>query len=64
MLARGVTAADVLRVLRLGHVTHVEWKKDETWRVEGKDIDGRSIRIITVVRETELLIRLITVITP
>ena len=64
MRDRKVTESDVRRVFRLGRVTFVEQKKDELWHVEGRDVDGRSIRIVAHLMEAQLVIKVITVVTP
>lgn len=48
-----ILESDVQRVCRNGTVTWVEWKKDEIWHVEGRDIDGRSIRVIMILIEED-----------
>ena len=64
MRDRDVTYADVNRVLRMGRVTWIEQKRDELWHVEGRDIDGRSIRLVAAVEEEVLVIKVVTVVTP
>lgn len=53
--------ADVLRVLRVGHVTWFEVKKDEIIHVEGKDIDDRLIRVVVGLRDHLITLQIITV---
>jgi len=53
--------ADIRHVLGGGYVTWIETKTDELWHVEGKDIDGRSIRVIVAVDEAALVIKVVTV---
>ena len=53
---------DVDCVLRKGEVTLVEWKKDELWRVEGKDVDGnRRLQVVIAVYEEEVEVKVVTV---
>jgi len=63
MRADGIIEADIRRVLEQGQVTWMEVKKDQLWHVEGKDVDGRSIRAIVVVNETLYEIKIVTVMT-
>lgn len=62
MAERGIVQADVTRVLKTGTVTFVETKRDELWHIEGKDLDGRSIRVIATVMEAEITIKVVTAI--
>jgi hypothetical protein len=57
-----ITAADIDHVCQTGSVTWVEWKSDELWHVEGRDLDGRSIRIVLALieEETATVIKVIT----
>ena len=64
MRERSVTYADVEHVLRRGQVAFIETLGEERWHVEGKDVDGRSIRVVTVLKEEVLVIKVITVVTP
>jgi hypothetical protein len=52
--------ADVVWVLRVGVVRWMEMKKDELWHVEGKDVDGRSIRLVVAVYDDEVLVKVVT----
>ena len=62
MLDDDVTESDVDHVLTNGHVTLIETNKPEiTWRVEGRDIDGRHLHVLAVVYEDEIKIKVITV---
>jgi hypothetical protein len=62
MAERDVVALDVSRVLSKGRVTWVETKKDVIWHVEGRDVDERMLRIVVVVHETYIVIKIVTVI--
>jgi hypothetical protein len=52
--------ADIRHVLAGGYVTWIETKLDELWHVEGKDVDGRSIRVIIAVNEADFVIKIVT----
>ncbi len=60
MAKDAILEPDARRVLRMGSVTWTETKKDEIWHVEGKDVDGRNIRLVVVVWEESLTIKLVT----
>jgi len=55
-----IIEADVSRVLRLEHVCWLEFKADELWHVEGKDVDERSIRLVVAVYGDEIVVKIIT----
>lgn len=58
-----IIEADVSRVLTLGHVRWLEFKVDELWHVEGKDVDERSIRLVVAVYDDEVVVKIITAMT-
>ena len=58
-----IIEADVSRVLRLGQVCWLEFKADELWHVEGKDVDERSIRLVVAVHDDEVVVKIITAMT-
>ena len=58
-----IIEADVSRVLTLGHVRWLEFKADELWHVEGKDVDERSIRLVVAVYDDEVVVKIITAMT-
>lgn len=60
MVARGISAPDVEFALTNGQVTLHEQKKDELWRVEGRDLDGRRLKVIVAVYEEAIEIKVIT----
>ncbi len=55
-----ILETDVRFVISKSGVCWVEWKKDELWHVEGRDIDGRSIRLVVAVNEAEITVKLVT----
>lgn len=65
MASRGVELSDVLHALSNGRITRPpefdttfnNWK----YRVEGWDVEGDELTVITVILETNLLLRIITV---
>jgi hypothetical protein len=61
MAADEIIQADVHHVLINGQVTLVEQKRDELWRVEGRNVDGRRITVIAAVYEQEIRIKVVTV---
>jgi hypothetical protein len=60
MAERGIAVPAVLRVLDLGRVAWVEQKQDVVWHVEGRDIDGRRLRVVVAVFEDLIKIKVIT----
>jgi Domain of unknown function (DUF4258) len=60
MAADDIIEPDVRRVLEWGTVTWIETKQEELWHVEGKDIDGRSIRLVVVVYPDAPAVKLVT----
>ena len=62
---RHVTTLDVVHVLRSGHILRdPEWDEDhQEWkyRVEGADIDGDDLTVITVIIEPDLTLIVVTV---
>ena len=48
-----IGAVDIDRLCRKGSVTSVEGQRDELWRVEGADLDGRSIGAVMALVEEE-----------
>lgn len=60
MASRGIVAAAVRFVLIHGQVTLHETKRNSLWRVEGRDIDGRRIRVIVSVFEEMVRIKVVT----
>lgn len=60
MAADGIIEADVRHVLAYGSVTWIETKREEQWHVEGRDVDGKSIRLVVVVYPEEAAVKLIT----
>ena len=60
MVNDAIIEADLRHVLSRNGVCWVEWKTDELWHVEGTDVDGRSIRIVLTVYETETVIKIVT----
>jgi hypothetical protein len=60
MEADQITAPDVLRVLTTGQVTWFEKKKDDIIHVEGRDVDGRRIRVVVGLRDTVKVLMIIT----
>lgn len=56
-----ISQPDVEHVLQTGNVTLVENKKDVLWRVEGRDLDLRSIVVVAAVYEAIKLIKVVTV---
>jgi hypothetical protein len=61
MIERGITASDIENVLINGQVMMQENKQDILWRVQGRDLDGRWVRVIVAVREYEIKIKVVTV---
>lgn len=55
-----IVEADVRLVLTKGRVTWIENKKDILWHVEGRDLDGRMIRVVVVVNQKDCYIKMIT----
>jgi ABC-type molybdate transport system ATPase subunit len=60
MAKNNIIEADVRHILKRYGVSWVEWKQDELWHVQGKDVDGRSIRLIIVVNATDVVVKLVT----
>lgn len=52
--------ADVMEVLTKGHVTWFEVKKDDIIHVEGRDLDGRNIRLIVGLRDAVITLKIVT----
>lgn len=61
---REVTEADIRRVLTTGQVTWYEVKIDEIVHVEGRDVNGRRLRVVVALRDHSLTLKVITVIEP
>lgn len=55
-----ILAEDINRVLASGSVTWVETKQDVLWHVEGRDLDGRSIRVVLAPDENDAAIKIVT----
>jgi Domain of unknown function (DUF4258) len=61
MIDDGWTALDVeFALMTNGQVVLQEQKRDILWRIEGRDIDGRRIRVVVAVYEQAILIKVIT----
>jgi hypothetical protein len=60
MLEDGWTVDDVKHAVTNGRVVLVEQKRDELWRVEGRNIDGNRIRVVTAVYAKTVEIKVIT----
>lgn len=63
MRADDIIHADVQVVLSLGRVTWVERKQEPLWHVEGRDVDGRSIRLVVAAYEHVATIKVVTAMT-
>jgi hypothetical protein len=62
MKERDVLSVDIEEILTNGHVTLIETAQaDITWRIEGRDIDGRNFKVVASVNEDLILIKIITV---
>jgi len=65
MPSRGVTFADVIKVLTDGQILRAaEWDDQyQNWkyRVEGCDLDGDDLTAITVIIESDFTVRVLTV---
>src|SRR5215510_3937391 len=65
MLLRGISLLDVTHALKTGEIRRApEWSTDhDSWkyRVEGEDTDGDDLTAITVIIETTLTLRIVTV---
>lgn len=62
MKERGVTEADVRHVLESGSIVDVDFLAGTKVTIAGTDLDGRRVEVIAVLREGELVIKLVTVI--
>jgi hypothetical protein len=60
MKERKISAEDIRHALMNGHVTLSELKRDQVWRVEGTDIDGRRIRVEVAVYVDAVVVKVIT----
>lgn len=60
MRERGVSRIDIQSILRTGTVAEVQG--DGRWLAQGRDQDGRTIRVVVVAEEREIEITIITVI--
>ena len=60
MAERNISAADIEHALMTGHVTLEEKKKDILWRVEGTDIDGRTLEVVVAVFSDVVVIKVVT----
>jgi len=60
MAKDGWTADDVKHAVTNGRVVLVEQKRDELWRVEGRNIDGNRIQVVVAVYEKAVEIKVIT----
>ncbi len=60
MVARRITAEDVIHALMHGHVMLEEYKKDILWRVDGADIDGNQLGVSVAVNESAITIKVVT----
>jgi len=56
----GILDADVRHVIPRYEVMWVEWKQDELWHVVGRDLDGRSIRLVLAVYPAVITVKLVT----
>ena len=56
-----IIESDVRRMLTNGQVTWFEKKKDDIVHVEGKDVDGRRIRVVVGSRDMIKVLQVITV---
>ncbi|MGH7104421.1 MAG: DUF4258 domain-containing protein [Acetobacteraceae bacterium] len=60
MAKDAITEPDAMQVPKHGRVTWIETKKEEQWHVEGRDVDGKSIRLVVVVYPEEAAVKVIT----
>jgi len=61
MAADNILAAAASHVLKHGQVVWMEvGKRGETWHVEGRDVDGRSIRLVVAVDEAGSAVTVVT----
>lgn len=62
MAQRGLYQSDIENALTKGHVVLVEThQRDITWRVRGKDLDGKTIEVVVAVRTEPSGVKVITV---
>jgi hypothetical protein len=64
MRERGISRADVVKVLKAGAVIVAETdvRKRETWRVAGRDEDGEKIEVVVGLTDEPMVLMLDTVI--
>jgi hypothetical protein len=55
-----IIEADVRRILQCGVVVWVEFKKEELLHVEGRDSDGRLVRLVVAVYTSEVAVKIVT----
>ena len=60
MAERGISASDVEYTLTNGQVVLSEMKKDDVWRVVGRDIDGEELTVEVVVWDDTITIKVVT----
>jgi hypothetical protein len=60
MAKDGILESDVRYVITHNGVCWIEKKRDLLWHVEGRDIDGKSIRLVLTVVEAEIVVKLVT----
>lgn len=65
MRERGITSPEIAAALSHGAVTGIEFTAGpETWRVEGKTLDQRSLCVIITLNESENALTIITAFAP
>jgi len=55
-----IAKIDIVNLLKRCIVTLIEYRKEEHWRAEGKDINGRRIEVVLVLYENKIKIKIIT----
>lgn len=60
MAKDAILEADARWVLAHGVVTWIETAKEETWHVEGLDVDGKAIRLVVVAYPAEVAVKVVT----